>query len=226
MRTTAHATLAILLGTLCGALTGCSQRPIYLVKAAGNEALASGDIAGARANYGEWAEREPANPEAHYAYGQALLAGNEPRRAREQFELAYRLSPSEGRYIDGLVDALVASDQIDAVYRILGPAAEDSATAADYIRLGRASARAGLPDEAQRSYRRAVAIEPRNPAAYRALAEFYRSLGNQPEEVRALRVLLGLEPLNAEVPARLRDLGQVPGPSFVLPPEVYVSEIG
>lgn len=51
------------------------------------------------------------------------------------------------------------------------------------------------------------------------LANLYRTLGDSQSELRRLRMALFIEPKNMDIQKRIRELGEVPGPSFVLQPE-------
>ena len=85
--------------------------------------------------------------------------------------------------------------------------------------LGRYAQKIGKADEAERAFLGAAEIDRGQSAApQKALAGFYRSIGDNDAEVRRLRMMLWFDSQDAEVNARLRELGQIPGPTFALPP--------
>jgi len=51
-----------------------------------------------------------------------------------------------------------------------------------------------------------------------ALAEFFRSVGDEPNEVRALTRAYHVDPLDQDINARLRELGVTPGPTLTVEP--------
>jgi Tfp pilus assembly protein PilF len=58
------------------------------------ERLAQGDAQTALAAASEACHRAPKQPRAHYAYGQAWLALNQPQRAEQAFAAALQLAPT------------------------------------------------------------------------------------------------------------------------------------
>ncbi len=199
-------------------LSGC-QRPISMVRADANHFYFNGQYAEAQPLYEEVVERSAADAKGHYELGRNLLALGRAGEAREQMILAYNLEPSNQTYFDGMADAYAAAGDEDALFSALEHQIRDRGAVQDYIRLGRYAHRLGHVDEAERAYLGAAEIDGgKTVNPQRALADFYRAIGDTENEIRRLRMVLWFDPSNDEVEARLRELGQVPGPTFVLEP--------
>ena len=200
-------------------LTGCAQRPIAQVRADANALYFDGRAEAAQDYYEEVVDRRPGDAQGHYELGRNLMALRRHAEAREQVILAYNLEPSNMTYFDGMADAYAASGDENALFQVLEHRIRDRGGAADYLAMGRYSQRLGHADEAERAFLGAAEIDGgQTPEPQRALAAFYRSIGDRDNEVKRLRMLLWFDPNDAEVTARLRQLGEIPGPSFVLEP--------
>jgi len=115
--------------------------------------------------------RGPQLPQAHYVYGQAWLARNEPARAEEAFAAAIKLAP---RFADAWINYGVAryrqgaiEDAKTAMRQVLAFAPGHPAAASNLAAFLRIS---GGSDAAEELLRAAVAREPGNYAARLNLA--------------------------------------------------------
>ena len=81
--------------------------------------------------------------------------------------------------------------------------------------------RSPLGDPRHRSIERAIELEPEVAAdAYVAAADLAERLGDEALALRRLRQAYGIEPGNQAIADRLREFGEVPGPTIALPPGV------
>ena len=217
MKTTARLLSLLLFGA---GLVGCqSQRPIERVMEDGLEAYDEGDYAKAQADFQEYVDRRPADHRGQYQLGRTLLTEGEPTPAAEHLWVAYDLEPEDPDYLDTLAQALFEADRIDDLYRLLTSLTADPGTTEDYLRLGRYAARLGDADQAEPALITAVRIdEGRSATPLIALAEFYRSVGDTENETRALIRAYQIDSENEEVAARLRELGETPGPTLTVAP--------
>lgn len=200
-------------------LAGCAQRPLSQVRADANSFYFAGDYANAQPFYEEIVNRRGGNAQGHYELGRNLLALGRPAEAREHMILAYNLEPSNAEYFDGMADAYVAAGNEDDLFAALEHRIRDRGGVEDYIALGRYAQKLGHADEAERAFLSAAEVDGgQTPEPQRALAAFYRSIGDKPAEIKRLRMLLWFDAQDAAVTSRLRELGQIPGPSFVLEP--------
>lgn len=223
LRTPASITLACLALALAACTGG--QRAVHMVEQSGDRAMERGDYQIAAAEYREVLDRSPARIESRIKYAQALLAAGDHRMAREQFEKAYTLRPSDDAVIEGLAESMVRSGDVESATRLLQTIAEERGRPADWVRLGRLHERLNDPDAAEKAYLTAArgdfgqSIEPQW-----ALANLYRTVGNDAAALERLRMCLYLEPLNQQVRDMIREFGEVPGPSFAQrPSEQYAA---
>ena len=205
--------LALVFGVL-----GCG-RPLSEVRAGANQYYFDGMYAEAQPLYQEVADRRPGDARSNYELGRNLLAMDRVAEGRERMILAYNLDPSSETYFEGMADALAAAGDEDDLFDALEHRIADRGGVADYIMLGRYAQKIGKADEAERAFLGAAEIDGGQTATpQKALAEFYRSIGDTDAEVRRLRMMLWFDQKDAAVNTRLRELGQIPGPTFALPP--------
>lgn len=200
-------------------LGGCG-RPISEVRAGANYHYFNGDYESAEPLYEEVIQRRPGDAQGNYELGRNLLAMGRVTEARERMMLAYNLEPSNATYFEGMADALAAAGDEDDLFDALEHRISDRGGVEDYIMLGRYAERIGKADEAERAFLAAAEIDGGETLApQRALAEFYRTIGDERAEIERLRMMLWFDHQDAAVNARLRELGQIPGPTFALPPK-------
>lgn len=204
---------------IAGGCASDSPRELSMVKADGNRAMALGQYDRARDFYGEWAERAPFDAQAHGALGKALLNMGRPALAREQFEIARELEPTNFSYLEMLCESLIAADDADDLRTTMFEVTGNDPTPKNYVLAGRSLQRVGSIDDAEQQLLTAARIDNgRTVEPYIALGDFYGALGDREEQIRRLRMALFVDPINAEVYSRLEALGQVPGPSLALTP--------
>ncbi|MDX9912802.1 MAG: tetratricopeptide repeat protein [Phycisphaerales bacterium] len=219
MRNRSLALLALAVGT--AGMVGCStsQRNIWKVRSDAEHAYEFGRYETAEADWAEYVDRRPQDADGHYYYGLALLANGKPAPAREQLVIANDMRPDHEDTIEALASAIRATGNTDDLFRFLRRMIEERGIASDYDRLGRYLASVGNPDEAETAFLTAAQLDGgKTVAPQLALANFYRSIGDVQNEKLRLRMALALEPQNEDVQARLRGLGEVPGPSLALTP--------
>jgi Flp pilus assembly protein TadD len=217
--------LGLAAGVLPG-LSGCKARTLVSqsmrlgeMRASGNNAMELGDWNRAVDAYGAYIAERPHEPEVRYLMGTALLNLSRPVEAKEHMRIAYDLMPFEQKYAEGAARALAESGRPDQLYAFLLDLADNTRSDAGLIVFGRYARQAGLVDEAERALKRAALRTGRtSPVPHKALAEFYKSVGDQKLEVERLRAAMFLDPNDVEVAARVRELGLIPGPTFALDP--------
>lgn len=194
---------------------GCGSTEAGRDRAAGNSAFARGDYEAAAERYRASVRRNPGDAEAHYMLGRALAERGEHGQARESFAMASGLEPDNATYVEARADHLVRIDRIDEMYRFLSERAESRQTVEDYLRLGRYAERSGLDDEAESAYLASVTVKAsRDLRPHLTLAEFYRRLGDVEAELAQLEAIIRIDRDHPAATARLRELRQVPGPTF------------
>jgi tetratricopeptide (TPR) repeat protein len=217
MRTTGRLFSLLLLAAIAGCQT---SRPIEDVMADGVAAYDREDYTTARSDFTEYTERRSVDHRGQYQLGRTLLVQGEPKLAAEHLRLAYDLEPQEDGYLDTLAEALYQASDLDELFRLLKANTDDPGYAADYVRLGTYAARIGDADQAEPALITAVKIDQGQSAApLIALAEFYRSVADTPNEKKALVRAYHIDPLNEDVTTRLRELGVTPGPTLAIEPD-------
>ncbi|MEZ6243351.1 MAG: hypothetical protein R3B57_09935 [Phycisphaerales bacterium] len=208
-------------------LGGCQAKKVITqsneltgLKADGNDAYARGDYRKALEAYGSYVDQRPQSAWGRYRLGLTYMALNEPRYAREQFAIAHDLEPENGEYGEALADALLAIGDVAALFEHLDRMAAADRTSAGYLRTAKYAEKLGFMDEALAAYRKGVALDgDRSPEPHRALADFYRRIGDRKGEVRELRKVLWFDAQDPTASARLEELGEIVGPSFALEPD-------
>lgn len=207
-------------------LSACSnQRAVHMVEASGDRAMDRGDVVLAASEYREVVERSPARVEARIKYAKALLAAEDYRLAREEFEKCYTLRPNDEEVISGLASAMVGAGDSESAVRLLRTIAEDRGRVADWMRLGRFYEKLNDADAAEQSYLTAARIDfGQSMGPQRALADLYRKVGKDAAALERYRMCLYLDPTSREIQNLIREFGEVPGPSFALrPTEQYAA---
>lgn len=210
------------------ALGGCQTKPAELItqsyelgdlRARGNEAFATGRYRDAVSYYGEYVHRRPQEAAVQYQLGRTYLAMGQGGAAREHLQVAYDLDPGNQDYIDALARAILQSGTRAEVLEFLEGAAEGNMTAQGFMTLGYYAREAGFIDEAEQAYQRAVQMSgDTSPEPHREMARFYRSIGDSRSELDQLRMAYAVDPADEATMVRLRELGEVPGPTYALEP--------
>jgi tetratricopeptide (TPR) repeat protein len=213
-----HALAALSL--MLAVLGGCSnQRHISVVRRDGDRAFAQQDYLTAVSDYQEVVSRDAVDWEYQAKLGETLLLLDRPREAREHLAVAFDLRPHDGAILDLYCDSMLVSGDSDGLLRFLRDRAEGIGGIDDYLRLGRYAALAGDADEAERAFLTAARLDAgQTVGPQQALAEFYRTLGNDQESLVRYRMALYLDPENGEVLEAIRAYGEIPGPSYGIEP--------
>jgi len=209
-----------MLVALSAVLVGCgSQKTIPQVRTVGINAYADGDYETARGAYQEIITRQPSGADDHYQLGRTLMALGRNREAREQFDVAVSIAPRERAYWLALLDSVYQAGEYDELLDMVRARIRDRGDWRDAVVLGEYLDKGGLKDEAEEAFAQAVELGNGTSAGpYIAQAKFYRSIGDKARELKALRYALSFDLENPEVNARIRELGQVPGPSLAIVP--------
>jgi tetratricopeptide (TPR) repeat protein len=221
MRIAKLALISTLLLPAATHLGGCTgpERPLTIVHAAGNEAYVQGRYDAAIAEYAEYIERKPYDAVVRHKLAKAYLGAKQPTLAREHAQVCHDIHPDNVEYAATLAEAMYASDDLDGLFVFLRSQAAERQRPSDQIQLGRYLAKLGTADEAETAFLAAARLDGgRTIEPQRELADFYGAIGATDREIERLRMVIFIRPADPYANARLRELGQVPGPSFALPP--------
>jgi len=156
----------------------------------GEALVMNGNFIEADVAYRQAATIDPAEAGSFYnRMAHACLRAGQPERAEKAFRQGLAERNDDPMLQSGLGDVLIQQgkpDEGSAVYeRII---ASDRASAEGYLnRLGHSLARFHYHREAVGAFKRAIALDARNPFYYLALAESYRLLGQTEAAANALR---------------------------------------
>lgn len=216
MLCTMSRTIAALVTVL---LVGCAQRPVQTVLASADFHYRHGNFEKAAGEYTEVTDRQPGGWRAHYQLGRCLLELEKPTPARRQLEVSHTLQPRNTEVIEALAEAMLAQGDESGLYTFLKEQAETSQTPNAYVRLARYSMLLNDPDSALSAVETAIVLDDgRTTEPYIEAAAIAERIGDLELAVRRLRQAYGIDPTNRRVQERLRDLGEVPGPTIALPP--------
>ena len=202
------------------AFAGCTGTPpAERFIARGDERFHFDNYEGAAEMYERAVESQPGKWEAHYKLGLAQLELGNYSDARRNLELAYSRRPGRDDIADALAESLYRLGQEDRLYTFLQDRARSTGEARDYLVLAEYAEELDDPDMARRSINTAIELdEGRSVEPYLFAADLAERLGDLDEAIRRLRQALSIDVRDERVRQRLRDLGEIPGPSIALPP--------
>ncbi len=213
--------LALALCLFSVLLTGCTtQRTLPRVKEVGDRAYRDGRWEEARAEYQEYVDRKPGEPEVQMKLARSLVELHRAPEAVSIAAVACDAQPNNPEAIETYALALSEAKRTEQLFQLLNSNCDKRGDVADFDRLGRYELKMGDPDSALKAFKRAaIADAGKNPGPQLALAQFYKSIGDKPSEIRRLRMALSRDPSNPDIYLRLKELGEIPGPSLALTPE-------
>ncbi len=207
------------------ALAGCTgQVPIASLEDNGDYAMSVHRYEDASAAYAEYVDRKQDDQRVRYKLARSLIKQGKYREAREQFRMLLDADRADAArttaYSEGLAQALFENREFDSLAVHLDRMCEQRGLTSDFMLKAKYSMLIGHPDEAEQ----ALIAAGRTPGGrttevYLAQAEFYRGIGKPEQERTALRRALFLDPGRAEISQRLRELGEIPGPTAGLAPD-------
>lgn len=170
--------------------------------------------------YKQVLDREPGNQRALVRYGQCMLDLGNPKEAASAFHTASMASPEDENLVYLLAQAEVESGQYERAFRLLRTHAIDNSDPKAWTLLSEYALQLDDPDTAANAIDRAIELDGNTSAKpYLKAADLAERLGHDEEALRRLRQAYGLEPDNPEVDRRLREYGEIPGPSLALEPD-------
>lgn len=216
----AKGTILCLAIAFAGVLGGCQTgRPLHIIKADAADHADLGNYDLAAADYEAYLDKIRSDFQVRALYGKTLLKLNRAQEARTQFAICTEADPLNDEYWDLLAEAVYQQKDLGELTNLLEQRCRDRGLPPDYLRLGRYMNLMGHADDAQVAYLTAAKIdEGKTASIQKELADFYGLRGDKLNQVTRLRMALYLDPQNEALMAEVRRLGEVPGPSFWLPP--------
>lgn len=203
-----------------GTLGGCtSRRPLPTVRNDADHAYKTRQWSKAETDYQEYLNRKPESNDVRFLLAQSQLEQGKTREANWNFGIALDVDPLNDSILDRSAESLYQSGNREALTAFLLRAASERGRVSDYMRLGKYMQQIGHPDEAVQAYMTAAKIDEGKTAAVQlALADLYKDLGDRPQAIRRLRMAYFLSSEDPKILQRIRDLGEIPGPTFALAP--------
>jgi tetratricopeptide (TPR) repeat protein len=213
---------AVLLA-ICAAglsLASCGQRSLLAVRQSGDAHYRSERYDEAKADYLEYLDRAPGRAEVHHMLGRTYMAQGQTALAVEQLQVARAIRMEDDAIFASLCEALYADKQLDELNRVLRARTVDRGRMQDWSLLAQYAEKLGDRDEAQRAWLTAAQVSAGASATpHLGLARLYMSIGDTERARRQAAMAYFIEPLNAEVNELVRQMGEIPGPTFGIPPE-------
>ena len=199
-------------------LCGCAT-PSHVHVSRGETAYNAGAYEDALGHYNNALVNRGGNVDARIGLAKTHLKLEEPFHAREQMEMVYSVNPHDPQVVELLAETMIASGDIAGMQALLSSAAQSSGMPADWDRLGRFLMQVGDLDEAKQALLMAAQLDQGQTAQYQvSLAELHKRSGDMASAKVRYRMALYAEPLNEEVKAALRAMGEIPGPTLAIPP--------
>lgn len=212
-------TFVLLACVILSALSGCAQRSLVAVRDSGDTYLAEKNFDAAISEYNEYIERSPGNAYVYYRLGQAYLGAGQTGLARENALVAHSLRVEDDAIFAGAAEALYADKNYEQLNRLLRARTIDRGKMSDFLLLGSYSERQGDVDEAQRAYLTGAQVDMGNSwQPHLALARLYKKVGDKRRYTRRLAMAYYAGPNEPEVIEEVRNSGEIPGPTFGIPP--------
>lgn len=210
-------TQASCLATL--AMIGGCATPSHVHVQRGDDAYAHADYQAALDHYTNALTNRGGNVDARIGLAKAHLKLDQPAHAREQMEMAYALYPQDPEVLDLLAESMARSGDVAGMQALLASTAQYTNAPEDWLRLGHHLMNAGDLDEARQALLMAARVDGGRTAKYQvALAELHARVGDMKAAKERYRMALFADPMNDEVKAALRQMGEIPGPTIALRP--------
>lgn len=202
-----------------GVLSGCAERSLVAVRDSGDVYLSEKNYDAAIGEYKEYVDRSPGNAYVYYRLGQAYLGAGQTGLARENALIAHSLRVEDDAIFAAAAEALYADKNHDQLNRLLRARTIDRGKMSDFLLLGKYSELQGDVDEAQRAYLTGAQVDSGGSwQPHLALAKLYKKVGDKKRYVRRLAMAYYADPNEPEVVSEVKASGEIPGPTFGIPP--------
>lgn len=219
-RPASRTTLLLLPLLTFAGLAGCNkQRPLHVVQASGDRMSERTDADLAVKEYEEYITRRPEDHTVRYKLAQQYMALKQPKDAIPHLQVANDVKPLNDTYADALAEAYFQANERELLVAFLQRTSSERGRVADFTRLGTYQAKLGNADEAQQALLTAAKIDKgMTPAPQLALAKFYESVGDKKRALDRYRMVYFFNQNNEELDKKIRELGEIPGPTFGVQP--------
>lgn len=155
-----------------------------------------GDGPGALREYVRAADLLPANVDAQVKAAGLLLLARQFEDAKTRAQKALAKDPKNVQAQIVLGSALAGLNDFDAAIKQLEEANKLQPTVGAYAGIGAIESARGAQPDAEKAFRAAVAVDPKNVGGHLALANYLMAAGRRPEAEVSLKQALSLDPAN------------------------------
>lgn len=199
-------------------LGGCAT-PIDAMRETGDFHFEHGRYDQASQSYAGIIARTPGDWQAQSRYGQSMLKLGDLNAARRALETAYARNPLDDETARGLAETLLAQKDEARLYQFLKDRAGSLRSVDAYIDMAEYCREMGDYDSARFAANTAILVDNgQRTDPYVKAAQIATELGNHDEALIRLRQAYGINPQDRRVLAMIAEMGEVPGPTFELPP--------
>jgi tetratricopeptide (TPR) repeat protein len=206
---------------------GCKTRSLVAVRESGDQHYFYGEYPAALEDYKEYVDRSPGNAHVYHMMGNTLVKLGDTGLGAEQLKIAHTLKLEDDEIFVSLCEGLYADKKFDDLNRTLRERTVDRGRMQDWALLASFADRLGDQDEAQRAWLTAARVDGGKSAIPQlGLARLYMKVGDKGRARQRIAMAYYCDPMNAEVVALTRELGEIPGPTFgVIPHEQRMAQM-
>lgn len=199
---------------------GCASRSLVALRDAGDQHYFYGQYPAALEDYKEYIDRNPGNAHVHHMLGNTYVKLGETGLGAEQLKLAHTLRLEDDEIFASMCEGLYADKKYDDLNRALRERTIDRGRMQDWALLAKYAERLGDQDEAQRAWLTAARVDGGMSAIPQlGLARLYAKVGDRARARQRIAMAYFCDPLNGEVVAVAKEMGEIPGPTFGVMPE-------
>lgn len=211
---------------LFNAVAGCANRPIHEMRASGDWHFEHGRYQQAADEYAGIIARSPGDWQAQSRYGQSMQKLGDLNSARRSLEIAYAKNPLDDATARGLADVMMAQGDHQRLYQFLRDRAGSLRSVDAYLDMADYCREMGDFDSAMFAAESAILVDNGSRSApYLKASQLAMELGRSDEAIIRLRQAYGINPQDPRVLAAVREAGEIPGPTFSLPPGKDLAQI-
>ena len=198
-------------------LWGCAtQPPSWLIRDQARSLTSEGDHGRAVELWRELVVRNPGTWSDYYELGEAELAVGRPIEACSALKIATTLRPDDNSVGDAYAKALFDAGREDDLFSYLEGRCQRTREVRDYLVWAQYALLLNDPDTARLAVDVAVAFEgEQGVESYIFAANLARDLDDRELAIERLRQAYAIDPNNENVKALIREMGEVPGPTFL-----------
>ena len=196
---------------------GCAtQPPSWLVRDQARNLTMGGNHGRAVELWRELVVRNPGAWSDYYELGEAELAVGHPIEACSALKIAATLRPNDNNVSDAYAKALFDAGREDDLFAYLEERCQRTREVRDYLVWAQYSLLLNDPDTARLAVDVAVAFEgEQGVESYIFAANLARDLEDRDLAIERLKQAYAIDPDNENVKELIREMGEVPGPTFL-----------